>query len=165
MKYSRSIFMLFALFISLPVTSSLAVMADDSMGKELFINSSDLRWDNAPPSMPMGAKVSVLLGDPHKSGPFVMRMMTPANYTIPPHFHSQAETLTIISGTVYLGDDDKFDPTMAHALYVGGFHYLPAKAHHFAFTRAPAIVEIHGHGPFDIIYLNPADDPQKARRE
>jgi hypothetical protein len=31
--------------------------------------------------------------------------------------------------------------------------------HHFAWSSGETIVQVHGMGPFKIIYLNPADDP------
>jgi hypothetical protein len=36
---------------------------------------------------------------------------------------------------------------------------MPAGHHHFAWAETDAVVQIHGPGPFDITYLNPADDP------
>jgi quercetin dioxygenase-like cupin family protein len=121
----------------------------------------DMKWGPAPPSLPKGAKVTVLQGDPGKSGPFVLRLMTPGAYTIPPHWHSQDEQLTVISGTFYLGLGDKYDVKKATGLPAGGFHFLPAKEHHYAFSKGPAVVQVSGNGPFDITYLNPGDDPQK----
>jgi len=121
----------------------------------------DMKWGPAPPSLPKGAKVTVLQGDPGKSGPFVLRLMTPGAYAIPPHWHSQDEQLTVISGTFYLGLGDKVDAKKATGLPAGGFHFLPAKAHHYAFSKGAAVVQVSGNGPFDITYLNPADDPQK----
>jgi len=168
MKLTRFITMLFAAAIFAVLTSPVPVPAADAMDKStmdktIFLNPDDLHWDNAPPSLPQGAKMAVLLGDPSKAGIFVIRFQAPGAYTIPPHYHSRAETLTVLSGTLYLGGGETFDPPSSHALEVGGFHYLPAKSPHFAFSKAPVIVEIHGEGPFDIIYMNPADDPLKAR--
>ena len=71
------------------------------------------------------------------------------------------EQLTVISGTFYLGLGDSVDAKKATGLPAGGFHYLPAKQHHYAFSKGPAVVQVSGNGPFDITYLNPADDPQK----
>ena len=82
---------------------------------------------------------------------------------IKPHYHSHAEALTILYGTLFMGTGSDFDPASAHSIYVGGFHYLPAKSPHFAYTRTPTVIELHGDGPFDIIYLNPEDDPRTAR--
>ncbi len=127
----------------------------------VFINKGDIKWGPVPPTVPKGAKLAVLNGDPSKPGPFVMRLQTPANYRIPPHWHSQTENLTVLSGTLYLGMGDKVDTKMAHALKAGGYHYLPAKAHHYAFSKAPTVIEVAGEGPFDINYIDPKDDPSK----
>jgi hypothetical protein len=35
--------------------------------------------------------------------------------------------------------------------------------HHFAWTATPTVVQISLEGPFDIVYVNPADDPQKRQ--
>jgi hypothetical protein len=141
---------------------SITAIAVAPMDEQAFTNPGDIKWGSAPPSLPKGAKVAVLYGDPGKPGPFVVRLMAPAGYKIPPHWHSQTESLTVISGTFYLGSGDTVDPAHAHALKAGGYHYLPAKAHHYAFTKAPVIVQVHGDGPFDVTYVNPADDPQKS---
>jgi len=121
----------------------------------------DMKWGPAPPSLPKGAKITVLQGDPGKSGSFVLRLMMPGGYAIAPHWHSQDEQLTVISGTFYLGLGDKVDAKQAKGLPAGGFHFLPAKQHHYAFSKGPAVVQLNGNGPFDITYLNPADDPQQ----
>jgi quercetin dioxygenase-like cupin family protein len=148
---------------AISATSPTAAHRAESMDQATFLNLSDLRWQKAPPSLPQGMEMTVLHGDPGKPGPFAIRFRTPGDYKIPPHFHSKAETLTVLSGRLYLGGGEQFDPTKAHVLEVGAFHYLPAKTPHFAFTKAPAVVEVHGEGPFDIVYIKPEDDPRKAR--
>jgi hypothetical protein len=60
---------------------------------------------------------------------------------------------------LYVGMGDTWDQSHAHALSAGGYHYLPAKAHHYAFTKVATVVQVNGEGPFDIVYLNPADNP------
>jgi hypothetical protein len=127
-----------------------------------YMNPGEVKWGDAPPVFAKGAKMAVLSGDPGKAAPFVARLMLPANYKVAPHWHSADEDLTIISGTFYLAEGDKLDTKGAHAIKVGGFHHLPAKTHHFAFTKGPAVVQINGMGPFDITYINPVDDPSKA---
>lgn len=159
--YTRS----YTFILLIPVVFSMPVLAADVMSGQAFFNPRDIKWEDAPPSLPKGAKAAVLYGDPDKSGPFVVRLMAPAAYKIAPHWHSQAENLTVISGTLYLGSGDKADPAHAQGLKPGGFHYLPAKAHHYAFTKTATILQIHGEGPFDIIYINPDDDPQKKAKK
>jgi quercetin dioxygenase-like cupin family protein len=132
---------------------------------EVFINSKELKWGDAPPSLPKGGKVAVLNGDPGKAGPFTLRLMAPAGYSIAPHMHSRDENLTVISGTLYLSMGDKADKSHGHALTAGGYHYLPAKTNHYAYTKAATVVQVSGEGPFDIVYVNPADDPQKGAKK
>jgi hypothetical protein len=141
-----------------------AVAPAGSMAQPTFLNAGDLSWHDAPRSLPKGAEMTVLHGDPEKAGPFVVRFRTSGAYQIPPHFHSRAETLTVLTGRLYLGSGERFDAAKAHALEVGAFHYLPAKSPHFVFSKGPMVVELHGEGPFDIVYLNPDDDPRKGSR-
>jgi len=131
---------------------------------EGFINPKDIKWAAAPPSMPKGAKIAVLQGDPGKSGPFVMRLMVPPGYQIPPHWHTQDESLTVISGTFYFGPGDKVETSTAHTLAPGAFHFLSGKDHHFLVAKSEAVIQINGNGPFDVTYINPDDDPLKAKQ-
>ena len=47
----------------------------------------------------------------------------------------------------------------AHNLDAGAYHFLPGKMHHAAQAKGEVVLELHGMGPFDIHYLNPADNP------
>ncbi|MGZ3237594.1 MAG: cupin domain-containing protein [Burkholderiaceae bacterium] len=162
MKAFTHYFPLHIAALLIPMLLPFPVMAQGDTTGQTFINPTDIKWGDAPPSLPKGAKLAVLSGDPGKEGPFVMRLKAPAGYKIAPHWHTQNENLTIISGALYLGMGDKMDTAQAHPLKTGGFHFLPGKAHHFAFTKTPTVVQIHGQGPFDINYINPDDDPQRA---
>lgn len=139
---------------SLPAGAQDTAMADMTMA-----NPSDLKWVDAPPGLPKGAKLAVLYGDPGKDGPYVIRLKAPGGYKVPPHWHTQTENLTVISGTLYLGSGDTMDMGAAHALKTGGFHNLPGGMHHYAFTKTATVVQIHGTGPLDVKYVNPKDDP------
>ena len=44
----------------------------------------------------------------------------------------------------------------------GAFGSIPARTNHYAMAQTPVILQIHGEGPFDLTYVNPDDDPQKA---
>jgi hypothetical protein len=134
----------------------------DAAGRATFVNPSDIQWGDAPPGLPKGAQLAVLQGDPGKAGPFVIRLKVPANYKIAPHWHSKDENLTVVSGTFYLAEGEKADKGHAHAMKAGAFHYLPAQTRHYAFSKGSAVVQVHGEGPFDITYVNPADDPSKS---
>jgi quercetin dioxygenase-like cupin family protein len=165
MKFWHRVFQLSGLTI---VLSSLSLMPAFSAGganEAASINPEQIKWGDAPPSLPKGAKLAVLQGDPHKPGLYAIRLNLPAGYKLPPHSHTQAEQLTIISGTFYLGSGDKADASATHAIKAGGFHYLPPKAQHYAFTKTPTVVQVAGEGPFDIHYVNPDEDPQKGAKK
>ena len=135
--------------------------ADAPKHDAMAINAAEIKWGDPPPDVPKGAALAVLHGDPSKKAPFTIRIKAPAGYKIPPHWHSNDEQLTIVSGTFILHMGDTMDAP-ATTLTAGGFHFLPAKMHHAAETKGETIVQVSGMGPFDIHYLNPADDPAKA---
>ena len=145
------------------LAAALACLAGPALGADAMImNKEDMKWGDAPPSLPKGAKLAVLYGDPGKPGQFTLRLQMPAGYKIAPHWHSQDENLTLISGTMYLGTGEKMDRKMAHALKPGAYHFLPAKTNHYAYTgKGTAVIQVSGEGPFDINWINPADDPMK----
>jgi mannose-6-phosphate isomerase-like protein (cupin superfamily) len=140
--------------------SSNAAMAHADSG-HVILNETDLKWGDAPPSLPKGAKMAVLEGDPSKEGEFTLRAMFPANYKIAPHWHPTTENVTILKGSMYLGTGEKFDENKATMMKAGGFATIPATHHHYAFTKGECIIEVHAMGPFVINYINPADDPSK----
>jgi hypothetical protein len=124
------------------------------------VSPKDVKWVDAPPSLPKGAKVAVIYGDPAKPALFVMRAKMPANYKIPPHWHPADENVTVLSGTLFMGHGDKMDTSAGTALTAGAFMSMPAKAHHYAYTKKEAILQISSMGPWAINYLNPTDDPR-----
>ena len=57
---------------------------------------------------------------------------------------------------------DKLDAKKGEELLPGGFMTLPADMNHYAWTSAETVMQVHGDGPVDIVYVNPADDPRKT---
>src|SRR5687768_15938354 len=68
-----------------------------------------ITWQDGPPSLPKGAQIAVLEGDPTKEGPFVFRVKVPDGYRIPPHTHPKMERVTVIAGSFNIGMGEKFD--------------------------------------------------------
>ena len=89
-----------------------------------------------------------------------MRLKFPANYNIPAHWHTMTERITVLSGSFHAGMGEKIDRKASQTLEPGGYVMLPANMHHFAWTSAPTVVQINLEGPFDLFYVNPADNPQ-----
>jgi quercetin dioxygenase-like cupin family protein len=121
-----------------------------------------LKWVE-PATLP-GARLAVVHGDPSKEGLFVYRLKLPAQYKIPPHFHKASENVTVLVGTFSIGLGEKLDQGSGQELPVGGFVSIPPKHPHYAWAGAQeTVVQVHGVGPTDLTFVNPADDPRKKK--
>jgi len=123
----------------------------------------DVTWGPGPDSLPPGAKLAVLEGDPGKSGEFTLRLDLPGGYKIPAHSHPTTENVTVISGEFHAGMGDKLDPSEGLTLPSGSFASLPAQMNHYAWTKGRTVIQVHGQGPFAVVYVNAADDPRNAK--
>jgi mannose-6-phosphate isomerase-like protein (cupin superfamily) len=142
--------------------------AHDVKGREgatshVMLTPEEVAWKEGPASLPPGAQAAVLDGDPSKPGPFTLRLKTPADYRIPPHWHPADEHVTVLSGRLFMGMGDKLDSTKSKALPPGGFAVMPATSHHYAYTTEETILQLHGIGPWGIEYVDPSDDPRKKK--
>ena len=84
-------------------------------------------------------------------------------YRVDPHWHPKAERLTIISGILNLGMGDRFDPAVAQPLPAGTYSSMPPGMTHFGWVTGPTVLQLSSIGPWQVIYLNPADDPRTGR--
>ena len=132
-----------------------------STGGHVVIRPESLQWGPPPPGLPPGSYAAVLLGDPGKPGPFVVRAKMPDGYKVPPHWHSVYEDLTVLQGTLLAGHGDHMDPGAMQEVGAGGFVHMPKGMRHYVVAKGETIIQVNGEGPFDITYVNPADDPRK----
>ncbi len=130
-------------------------------GQHDMLLPAQLKWGPPPPALPQNAQVAVLSGDPSKPGPFVIRAKFPDGYTVPPHWHPTDEYLTILSGTLLAGLGDKIDVKSMHALPPGGFARMPEKTNHYVRAKGETVIQVNAMGPFELTYVNAADDPRK----
>ena len=79
---------------------------------------------------------------------------------MPPHWHPGDEYLTIVSGTFAVGMGSAYDAKALHTMPTGSYALLPHAMHHFALSKTSTIVQVHGMGPFQVNFVNPADDPR-----
>lgn len=128
--------------------------------KEKAEKAEKLTWTKAPPSLPAGAMMAVVSGDPTKSGPFVVQLSFPNGYRIPPHSHSAAEKITVKSGEFRYGMGDVVKPSEMKTMKPGESGELPAGMRHYAEARGKTRIELSSTGPFDIKYVHPKDDPR-----
>jgi quercetin dioxygenase-like cupin family protein len=146
--------------LAIAVLLPAAVIADD---QHVFAQPDSLKWTAAPPVLPKGAQIAVLYGDADKSEPFAFRLKFPAGYKVAAHMHPNDYDVTVLSGTMYLGMGDKFDPARGEGLNAGGYLHLPKGMHHYEWSNEDTVIQLSGVGPVGMTYLNPADDPRKTQ--
>lgn len=156
--------------IALGVFTAPAISGDSQDGKhgqaDMEISTfqpKDVKWVAAPTSLPRGAKIAVLEGDPNKDGPFVFRAKLPDGYRIPPHTHPKVERITVISGTFNVGMGNQFDQAKTMAMPAGTYGFWPAGMKHFVWAKGETVIQFHGTGPWSIQYVNPDDDPRRSK--
>lgn len=148
-----------AVVASVPVVA-LAQGASES--QPMVSHAAALEWADLPPSLPPGGKVAVLEGDPAEAGPLTMRVRFPADYEIRPHTHPAIEHITVLEGTLNMGTGETFDRENSTELTVGSFMVLPIEMPHFAWTSEETVIQLHSTGPWNIAYVDPADDPRRG---
>lgn len=121
-----------------------------------------MKWTDATAAgLPAGGKMAVVSGNPMKDGPFVVRLQMPANYAVPPHHHPTDEKVSIVSGgPLTYGMGDKVDKANSGTLNKGYHVTMQAGMNHWVTTDSAATVQVSGTGPFQIVYVNPKDDPR-----
>ena len=143
---------------------SLALSADHAEKGEVAVTPADFKWQDGPPSLPKGAKMVLLEGNPSKEGAFVMRVKMPDGYRIAPHTHPKDERVTVISGTFHIGMGEKFDEKDAKVMPAGAYGHWPAGMKHFVWCKGETVLQFHGTGPWSIQYVNPTDDPRNSKK-
>ena len=141
--------------------SKAASKAASAATQPIVMNLDNMKWGPAPPELPPGGQMAVLEGDPSKAVPYTIRVKFPDGYKVQPHWHPVAERVTVLSGTLKVGMGAKWDDSNPTTLSSGGFAVMPARMKHFAWSVGDTVLQIHGTGPFKIIYVNPNDSPMK----
>jgi hypothetical protein len=124
-------------------------------------------WQAGPAAFPPGAQLAVLDGDPSQTGGlYTIGLKMPDDYRLPPHWHPMDANVTVVRGTFVMGLGETFDPAQGTDLTPGSFMRIPKEVRHYEWTKGETIIYVHGLGPLETMYVNPADDPrQKANRK
>lgn len=131
-----------------------------------MVSPNDIKWGPGPAALPPGAQMAVLEGDPSKAGGlFTIRAKMPDGYKIPPHWHPTDENVTVLQGTLLMGLGEKFDQAAAHEMTAGSFATMPKGVRHFAMAKGETLIQVHAIGPFEVNYVNPADDPRNQAKK
>ena len=125
--------------------------------------AKDLEWKDLPSIK--GAKIALLEGPMNEEKPFTARLKIPAGGKIPPHTHPGIEHVTVISGSFAMALGEKWDDKALHTMGAGDVMIMQPNTAHFAMAKGEAVVQIHGMGPWKVVYVNPADDPANKKSD
>ena len=172
MKHPRiSIFLLLLALSCLKVTDAskgtlgIENQPDAAQSAHTMVNADQTKWGPAPPALPPGAQMAVLDGDPSQAGvAFTIRAKFPNGYKVPPHWHPTDEHVTVLKGVFMVGLGEKFSEAGAHELREGGYAKMPKEVRHYAWAKGETTIQVHGIGPFEVTYVNPADDPRNKAK-
>ncbi|MCU1349499.1 MAG: hypothetical protein JWO56_2529 [Acidobacteria bacterium] len=116
--------------------------------------AASIKWSPGPLKMPPGTMSALLEGDPAVEGQmFTLRLKLPARSHLSPHFHSENERVTVISGEAQVGFGDTLRDTGLTSFPAGSFYVNPKGAHHFVVFPKETVVQITGRGPWRTTYL------------
>jgi quercetin dioxygenase-like cupin family protein len=103
-----------------------------------------------------GIQEARIIGNPSKSGMYLVRSKYPRGLRIDPHFHPDDRIVTVLSGTIYLGYGKKFDEKKMKALPAGSVWTEPANQPHFSWAKdGEVLIQIIGYGPSGVITVRP----------
>jgi quercetin dioxygenase-like cupin family protein len=101
-----------------------------------------------------GATRAELYGDPAK-GPSVFLIRFPSGTIRPPHRHGADECVSVLSGTLQLGNGEQLDESRSTWIPPGGYAVIPAGVPHWIQTRGDTVLMVSVYGPRDVVYVDP----------
>lgn len=120
-----------ALVIATAAVMTLAMTRDDKSKKEVVgLIPEQLQWFT-PSYYKDGRQRAQLLGDSSRGGAWVDRVKIPSGGRVLAHTHPHDEVVTVIQGTWYLGEGERFDPDKLKGYPAGSFIVIPAGTPHF----------------------------------
>jgi len=121
----------------------------------------DVHWAGFA-AFPESVRLAVLVGEPSKPGPYVIRVKVPAGVKLMPHMHPEDRIYTVISGVFYIGLGKTFDADKLKAYPPGSVVVLPGHTPHFHWAKSGEYVtQVTASGPLGLEYVDPKDDPRK----
>jgi anti-sigma factor ChrR (cupin superfamily) len=119
-----------------------------------LVHAGELKWERSF----MGCEHANVSGDPNAEGkPFVLRIRCPDGAKVPPHWHPTDENITVLEGNFMVGTGEVFDSSKVKPMDAGSFIFMPKTMRHFALCKGETVIQVHGIGPFKIIWINPAE--------
>ena len=124
------------------------------------IHGEDIQWKPFP-AFPPDARLAILVGDPSKPGPYLIRVKLPSGTKMMPHKHPEDRIYTVMSGVFYIGLGEVFDENKLTAFAPGSVIVLPGDQPHFHWAKSGEyITQVSAVGPLGLGYIDSTDDPR-----
>lgn len=138
--------------------AALAANAQDGM---TTVVPGNKQWQ-MDAAMPFGMRVMYLYGHPSQPGPYIYRVRVPTGYKLPPVKYPDERVTTVLKGTLWNAQGERYDPMKMEELQAGSMFVTPAGTPHFQWARTEVILQVMGTGPVPepVKYVNPDDDPR-----
>jgi quercetin dioxygenase-like cupin family protein len=131
-------------------------------GAHSMVTPDQLQWKDVP-ALGLGVKSALIEGPMNEAVPFIVRIKFPAGTKVPAHWHPNIEHVTVMSGNFIVGVGDEADKSKAMHIPSGSVTIMQPKTTHFAFFDEETTLQVHGVGPWEVVYVNPADDPRNKK--
>ena len=138
--------------VSLIIAVTVIVWPKQNEKHITVITPEQVKWFT-PPYYTDGRQRAQLFGDSSQGGFWIDRVKVPAGIRALAHTHPQDELVTVIEGTWYLGEGNRFDPSQLKAYPPGSFIVIPAGVPHFVAAKDNVILQLSGNGKFSTDYL------------
>ena len=139
--------------VLMSITLATAVRLTHAQKSIITITPQEVRWTK-PTYYTDGRERAKMLGDSNKGGEWIDRVKMPAGARVLAHTHPHDEIVTVIEGTWYLGQGDRFNEAELKPYVAGSFIVIPAGVPHFVSAKdGVVIVQLNGAGKFGTDYL------------
>lgn len=127
-----------------------AEQQDDERRSPLTVSADDdsLEWAPCPDLFPRGCELAVVQGDPEQANADVL-LRVPGGYQIPPHSHTSAERMILVSGEMELHYKGHPKRTLSEGDYAFGPAGLPHVAR--CVSKEPCTLFIAFERPVDAL--------------
>jgi quercetin dioxygenase-like cupin family protein len=117
-------------------------------------------------AFPPSVRLAIVVGEPTKPGPYVIRVKVPSGVKLMPHRHPEDRIYTVMSGVFYIGLGDRFDGDKVNAYPPGSVIVLPGDTWHFHWAKSGEYIsQVNAIGPLGIEYQDPVNDPREQNRQ
>ena len=145
--------MLIGAIIAASTVVSAMVWAKQNQKEIVGLRPEQINWFT-PPYYTDGRQRARLVGDSTQGGAWIDRVKIPRGARVLAHTHPHDEIVTVIEGTWYVGEGERFDTAKLKSYPAGSFIVIPAGVPHFVATKdGIVVVQLSGTGTFGTTYV------------